>query len=128
MKTFFFKPFISVVFLLLVFSFWGCNKDNDSERVVSMTIASDMKMGKLYWNNVEINCFQVKEDDSSDWTLFDPRLLVGFNYEEGYEYVIKVKKSRVGNPAQDDGPEFSYQFINIVSKEKKTVSNYSFFQ
>lgn len=119
MKTFIFKPFIAIVSLFLVFFFLGCNKNDDSERVISMTIASEMKIGKLYWIGVEMNCYQVKEDDSSEWKLFDPRLLVGFDYEEGYEYVIKVRKSRITNPAQDDGPEYSYQFISIVSKEKK---------
>lgn len=50
-----------------------------------------------------MNCFQMKKGDTSDWTLFDPRLLIGFDYEEGYEYVIKVKKNCVDNLTQDDG-------------------------
>lgn len=119
MKTHFIKPILVIVSMILTFSLGGCDKDDDLETIISMTVASEMKMGKLYWMSYDMNCYQVKEENSSEWKLFDPRNLKGFDYEEGYEYVIKVKKTRVQNPAQDDGPEYTYQFIEVVSKEKK---------
>ena len=40
---------------------------------------------------------QVKENPEDDWQLFYSQL-EGFNYEEGYQYVLRVSEQPVENP------------------------------
>ncbi len=42
--------------------------------------------------------------------------IVGFTYEAGYEYVLRVRKDVIENPPAD-GSSFSYNLVEIVSKE-----------
>ena len=42
----------------------------------------------------------------------------GFEYEEGYEYVIEVKTENIDNPPID-GSSIKYILTKIISKTKK---------
>lgn len=43
-------------------------------------------------------------------------IIEGFNYEEGYKYIIKVKIEDVKNPPLD-GSSNKYTLVEIISKE-----------
>jgi hypothetical protein len=64
-----------------------------------------------------MKCMQVKAKESDNWEYFYGNIQ-GFNYESGYEYVIKVKVEEVRNPPAD-GSSHHYTLINQVSKIKK---------
>ena len=45
-------------------------------------------------------CLRVREDPDAAWTLlYDP--IVGFNYEEGYTYELRIREEHVPNPPAD---------------------------
>lgn len=62
-------------------------------------------------------CLQVKEDNAANWQLFY-NFIEGFTYEEGYEYVVVVRREPVSNPPAD-GSSIRYILVNEVSKTKR---------
>lgn len=65
----------------------------------------------------KMKCLQVKENKEDPWTLFYQGI-DGFEYEEGYEYVVKVKRTNIENPPAD-ASSIKYTLEEVVSKEKK---------
>lgn len=70
----------------------------------------------------EQSCFLIKLKAEDEWTYYYNDL-DGFDYEEGYEYVVKVKKIRASNEVTD-ASDFKYELVEIVSKTplKVTIS------
>ncbi len=66
-------------------------------------------------------CLLVKENETENWQYFYSSI-VGFNYEEGFEYVIKVSERRIENPPQD-GSSIETTLLEIISKTEKTSEN-----
>lgn len=62
-------------------------------------------------------CLMVKEEEDAPWELMYQDI-EGFDYQEGYEYKIEVKREEVSNPAAD-APSIKYVLVNEISKEKK---------
>ena len=63
-------------------------------------------------------CLLVKEGSDPVWEYLYQGI-DGFNYEEGNEYVLEVKKEKVENPPMD-APSSHYVVVREVSKVKKT--------
>lgn len=103
------KKIIPAVLLLTLFS---CGGDKDVH---------------IYWvNSYTVPCegvglaqclqFQKVEDMlHGEWMNMSSRI-VGFNYEPGYLYKLKVKETALENPAAD-GSSILYELISIESKE-----------
>ena len=66
-------------------------------------------------------CLLVKEEGAPDWTYFYDRI-DGFDYEKGYEYVVKVRVDEVENPPMDASSK-SYSLVKVVDKQKKNSEN-----
>ncbi|WP_281613716.1 META domain-containing protein [Flammeovirga sp. SubArs3] len=64
-------------------------------------------------------CLQIKEGDATTWSNFYGSI-EGFDYEEGYEYVLNVAVSQVDNPPAD-GSSLHYKLVKVV---KKTENKY----
>ncbi|MEK6492655.1 DUF4377 domain-containing protein [Myroides odoratimimus] len=64
-----------------------------------------------------MKCMQYKEEGSDEW-LNMYSSIEGFNYEEGYEYVIEVKREKVENPPAD-ASSIKYILVKEISKTKK---------
>ena len=62
-------------------------------------------------------CLLVKEEDTPDWTYFYDRI-DGFDYQKGYEYVVKVRVAEVENPPMDASSK-SYSLVKVVDRQKK---------
>ena len=60
------------------------------------------------------SCLQVREPSAAPWTLLYDRI-VGFDYEPGYLYEIRVKEEAVANPPAD-GSSVRRTLVSIVSK------------
>ena len=63
----------------------------------------------------------IYKEESPDWRLWyshDP--IRGFDeiYEEGYEYVVKVRRLTLADPPQDAGA-YVYELKKVVSKTQK---------
>lgn len=59
-------------------------------------------------------CLLVKKGADTNWTFFYDKI-EGFNYEEGYEYVLEVKEEKVEN-APADASSLKYILVKEVSK------------
>ncbi|WP_271769994.1 DUF4377 domain-containing protein [Aquimarina algiphila] len=61
-------------------------------------------------------CMLYKESLADEWTYFYDAI-DGFKYEEGYDYEIEVKVSKIEKPPVD-GSSLQYTFVKMISKEK----------
>jgi len=74
-------------------------------------------------------CMLIKENIDDEWTYFYDTI-EGFTYEEDFDYVLKVKISKIKNPPADTS-SLTYKLVEVVSKEKteatlqNTVNNQS---
>ncbi len=103
-------------YILLIFVFaltMACNSDQESNNLI-FTIAST----KVDCQGVAPQkCLQIKKNTQKEWEYFY-RNIEGFNYEEGYEYVIEVSQEKIKNPPAD-GSSIKYKFVKLISKTKK---------
>ncbi len=61
-------------------------------------------------------CLQIKEKPEDNWSLFYGGI-EGFDYEEGYTYVIEVSITKIDRPPAD-GSSNRVELIKIWVKEK----------
>ena len=105
------------VFLLLSIviacSFVGCSSEYGDRHVETIKVAS-----KRVTSNMEYgNPYLIMRQGDADWSLlYDP--IQGFDYEEGYEYLIRVEVWNVEHPTTDQYIK-NYKLLEVLSKEKK---------
>lgn len=103
----------NILLLVFLISFTSC--DNEKTKDINMKIAS--RQVCIPKNAINPSHYIVKFENDKDWSLFyNP--IVGFDYQEGYEYVINVKVIDVSNPLMDASTK-DYKLNYIVSCEKK---------
>ena len=61
-------------------------------------------------------CMLIKEKIVDKWTTFYDQI-EGFEYEEGYEYLLNVKIKTIKNPPAD-GSNLKYTLIEVFEKKK----------
>jgi hypothetical protein len=61
-----------------------------------------------------MKCLQIRESRDADWTLFYSQI-EGFDYEEGYDYELRVSLEEVENPPAD-ASSIRYELVELVSK------------
>lgn len=59
-------------------------------------------------------CLQVREHEDAGWTLFYDQI-IGFAYEPGYEYELRVSESEIDNPPAD-ASSLELTLVDVVSK------------
>ncbi len=109
--------------LLLCFciiNFVGCDKDDTHANIVELLVASQKVTSE------KNSGYLVRQNNTnweglhSDWIeLYTD--IVGFQYEEGYEYLLKVKE--IVPPGVSSTP-VSYELVKVLSKERKTTEFY----
>jgi heat shock protein HslJ len=68
-------------------------------------------------------CLQVKYSNSKDWENFYGTI-EGFNYQEGYQYQLRIRRTKLANvPA--DASSYKYKLVRIVKKTKVKMPNQS---
>ena len=65
------------------------------------------------------SCYLIKQNQEDEWKFYYNEL-AGFDYEEGYEYVISVKQKRNNNNI-NDASDVEYELIEVISKVKKEI-------
>lgn len=61
-------------------------------------------------------CMQIKFDPDEEWQFFYDQI-EGFEFEEGYRYVLLVEKLEVKDPPAD-ASSLQYVLVDVVEKEK----------
>lgn len=114
------------LFLLLSFFivFTGCGKDEDEkDKIITLTIASEKRMGYAGWTGSLAPYYLTKNMEDDKWRFFCI-YIEGFDYEEGYEYVVEIKvHEEPVDPTLADQELISYSLHKIISKEKKKSEN-----
>lgn len=87
----------------------------DDANVQELTVAS--RQGDCV-GVAPMKCLLIKHSAEGSWEFFYDNI-EGFNYEPGYEYVIKVKTEEIENPAADQS-SLKYILVKEVSKVRKT--------
>jgi len=66
-------------------------------------------------------CLQSRVSENDTWTNFyDP--IIGFEYEWGYNYQLKVSIENIENPPQDSS-SLKYTLLEVVEKEKESTTS-----
>ncbi|RMZ59132.1 DUF4377 domain-containing protein [Chryseobacterium nematophagum] len=63
-------------------------------------------------------CLQIRESFSNDWDYIDNGQIEGFDYQPGYEYVLRIRTEKVEN-APADAPNIRCILLEVVSKVQK---------
>lgn len=114
------------VVLLTVLCMPSCLSDMEQEgkktighKEYELIVASVKLPGVLTssGSNTLAEVFAVKRDESSEWEAMGP--IGGFEYEDGYEYRIRISETsyldkRMGDPAWTE-----YRLMEVVSKESR---------
>lgn len=102
---------LSIITLLIgTISLMSCNKSDDLQNEVELIVASKQAI-------VEGESSLIVRINNKDWTILNDDI-TGFQYEEGYEYQLKVK---VITPPLESSKTASYELIKQISKEKKVT-------
>ncbi|MFA5650177.1 MAG: DUF4377 domain-containing protein [Proteiniphilum sp.] len=106
--------------ILCIVSLNACHKEGDIISELEIIVSSDMVTGIDPVGGGEVHYIQIKEmgDKSGNWKTIRPLAINGFDYEAGYEYLLKVKKIRTKNPLQDQAT-IKYELIKIISQISK---------
>lgn len=112
-----------ITLLIGAISFISCDKNDDLLNEVELTVASKQAI-------VEGKNYLIAHPSNGDWAILNDDI-AGFQYEEGYEYQLRV---RVITPPLESSKTASYELIKQISKEKKetifrlrsfTITNYA---
>lgn len=60
----------------------------------------------------------IREEGRDDWVAHPLTGVDGFEYEEGFEFELRVLKTHLGLPPMD-GFLFTYKLIRVISRDKK---------
>ena len=108
-----------LVLLAGLFIATSCDEsDKPKSRIITFTVASRVEEK----NDVEETpaakyIYYIKYNDAENWQSF-PYKIYDFDYEEGYEYIIKSEETEIQNPAQDQD-RVKYTFLELISKVEK---------
>ena len=115
--------------LLVVMGLPSCLADNDMEseggRKITgyqeyiLTVASVKLPGVLTscGGNILTDVFAVRRDSSSEWEAMGG--IAGFEYEEGYEYRIRISETNYLDYKMGDPAWTEHKLIEVESKERK---------
>lgn len=126
MKSHFLKiQFIFLVSLLMC----ACTDENEEGKKVTdyeeytLTVASVKLPGVITssGSNVLADVYAVKNEQSTDWEAHGN--IGKFEYEEGYEYQIRISKTSYLDYSMGDPAWTEYELLEVISKERKDSEN-----
>ena len=108
---------INLLLVTIIVLFSSCNLDEEnSEKTVIVASAKKDCVGAF-----PQECLLIKENEQENWQYFYDGIL-GFTYEEGFEYILVVSENEIINPPQDVS-SIETTLIKIISKIEKTSEN-----
>lgn len=110
---------ITLLFMM-IFSIISCEK-NDVTTVEKTLIIASEKVNCTVVGVLPQLCFLIKEESTQNWEYFYDSI-IGFTYEEGFEYEVLVSEREIENPPQD-ASSIETTLIKVISKIEKTSEN-----
>ena len=120
---------ILLVAILTMAGLTACNDDDDEGRKITdykeytLTVASVKLPGVLTssGSNVLADVYAVKNEQSTDWEAHGN--IGKFEYEEGYEYQIRISETSYLDYSMRDPAWTEYELLEVISKEHKDSEN-----
>lgn len=107
-----------LILFIFLFSISSCSDDDFTASEKTVIVDYKMQMGYDVIHNKERPYLRVKfQANAAEWTTIYG--ISGFDYEEGYTYVIKIREKIVKETVQDQ-LKTSYEFLELISKTKVT--------
>lgn len=107
--------------LLLLFlcsiSITGCKKEDvliDKVEIIQMYVSHETDYYTPWGSDNPIECMLVKEGNIPEYSKVPMNEILGFNYEKGHEYVLKIEKTVLARPASD-ASNIKYKLIEIIN-------------
>ena len=116
---------LSCVVAILFLSSCSNDDDKDVQRTIEMTIYSDTGFAGYFMSDNLYGEFLLFSEEgnknvnvlTSGGSSFDD-----FDYEKGYEYKVKARKTTLANPPQD-ASSIVYDYLETISKKKVVTEN-----
>lgn len=113
-----------LILFLFTFAFISCDKEDEEGTKVTnyqeyeLTVASKKVLGMIFseGNNYFRKVYAVKKNNAQDWISFSS--IQDFNYEEGYEYHIKISETTYLDYREGNLSRTEYKLLDVISKEK----------
>ena len=120
---------ILLVAILTMAGLTACNDDDEEGRKITgykeytLTVASVKLTGVLTssGSNVLADVYAVKNEQSTDWEAHGS--IGKFEYEEGYEYQIRISETSYLDYNMGDPVCTEYELLEVISKERKDSEN-----
>lgn len=120
---------ILLVAILTMAGLTACNDDDEEGRKITgykeytLTVASVKLPGVLTssGSNVLADVYAVKNEQSTDWEAHGS--IGKFEYEEGYEYQIRISETSYLDYNMGDPAWTEYELLEVISKERKVSEN-----
>jgi hypothetical protein len=112
----------AVIGMLFIVCVIGCSNDDSTDKVETITMTVSSETGVTFdWSDSEgkypMECMKVKSGASTnDWETLNFGEIENFEYEKGYEYVLRVQRTTLANPPAD-GSMYTYKLIKIISSK-----------
>ena len=108
------KLFLFFVFLLLI----SCDGSREENLIQTFLVASERRSCDGYVQNQQCLLIKLHESETS-WSFFyEP--IIGFDYETGFEYEIRVNREYIEeNEGLADRSVYKYTLLEILSKQEK---------
>lgn len=104
---------ISVLFLV----FFSCTSEQEIQKKTILVASKQVDCTGVGPQK----CMLIKEHATQNWEYFYDTI-EGFNYEEGFEYVLNISEKEI-SPVPADASSIQTILIEIISKTKKDSEN-----
>ncbi len=102
----------------------ACDKDNtktDMVYEVILTVNSQTSEYTPWGSEQSQEGLLIKEPADQIWTVIPMGSIEGFDYQNGYEYSIRVLKTILANPAMDDS-NVTYKLLEIIQQKQISLN------
>lgn len=97
----------------------GCNSNDEpkiKDKTTTVILYVDSHKEDMMFLGGWCECLRVKEENDTEWSKHEG--IMGFEYEKGYQYQLKVEKTILSNPPADSSC-VEYRLIEVISKKFK---------
>lgn len=111
----------TVIHCFIIFCLLFCISCDKESYEAIIIVAPEYSIGIDPVSAQEVKSLNIREIGGEDY-WFSVQYIDGFDYEEGYEYLLKVEVVKYKNPPIDMSGT-KYKLIEILSKSKNTICN-----
>ena len=115
------KKTLYILAILAVSIFTACSGDDDHNKEYTLTVASVKPLNIFLPDHEGRPSFFVKNEKEDKWQAYD--YINDFEYEEAYEYLIRVKQEKWHNGEIQDASMYKTTLLEVISKTKNDSEN-----